>query len=94
MEEMFSVIFGFLKPLVKAPPVNWVALVVVIYILVSVSSIEKDIKGIKENFDNHITETDERLEKLDDDIKQNFRIQNERFDRLYEILLKKEIEKK
>ena len=59
--------------------------------------IQKGIKGIKENFDNHITDTDEKIDELSSNFKglsSDFKGLSNRFNNLYEILLKKEIEKK
>ena len=97
MEEIIPAIVGLFKSLSKGKAVNWLSFGVIIYMAFSILSIEKDIKGIKENFDNHITDTDEKIDDLGSDFKglsSDFKELNKRFKNLYEILLKEKTEKK
>ena len=62
--------------------------------------ITAEMKPIKEALTNHVTDTDKKIDKLDQDIKDGFanltkRIdhQTDRFDKLYELLLKDKAQK-
>ena len=48
------------------------------------SDLKAEIAPIKAALDNHITDTNKKI----DELKGSFKAQSERFDRLYEILLK------
>ena len=108
MEDSAPAIFSLFKTLFKKDYISIFIGIVMIYLIVSRNSeidesiksqkktetavllIQKDMEGIKENFDNHITDTDNKIDDLSSDVKY---LRN-RFDNLYDILLKENIKKK
>ena len=64
-------------------PIDLILLGLFIYMLFQMKGMSKDIMRIDQKLDNHITDTNKKIEKLSD-----------RFDRLYEILIKDKKENK
>ena len=59
-------------------------------IIVYLTIISRDMKHIKEILNNHITDTNKKIDELRIDTNKKFDRLNDRFDRLYELLIKKE----
>lgn len=57
------------------------AVILIVYLIFEMRYIRKELKHIQKNLSNHITETNQKIDKLSTQV-------NTRFDRLYEILLK------
>ena len=70
-------IASFLSSLDKKTPLSWILLIFMIFVVFKLNIIAKDMSHIQADLNNHITETNKKIEKLSD-----------RFDRLYEVLLK------
>ena len=91
---------GALSALDKKVPINWILLIFMAFIAYkmisidnrmdrSIGLIQKDIGHIQKDLGNHIGDTNKKIDRLSED----FRGLSSRFDDLYKILLKKEIEK-
>ena len=83
MEDSAVDFFNSMARGVKKTPINWISFPFIIFLTFSVVSRGNKMK-------ESIKAQNEKIDKLGED----FRGLNNRFDRLYEILLKKEIEKK
>ena len=65
----------------------------VIVIMVQLSILWK-IYYIEKGLNNHVTDTNKKIDNLDNKIERKFERQDQKFDKLYEILLKEKKEKK
>ena len=72
-------------------PLSWILLVLMIMMYVNQTGMAKDMSQINHKLDNHITDTNKKIEKLSDrfdKMSDRFDRQNDQFVRLYEILIK------
>ena len=72
-------------------PIDLIVLVLLIYMLFKMNGMSKDMGRIDQKLDNHITDTNKKIEKLADrfdKMSNRFDRQNDQFVRLYEILIK------
>ncbi len=76
-------------------PIDLILLVLFIYMLFKMNSMSKDIGRIDQKLDNHITDTNKKIDSLKNDmntkiekLSDRFEKLSDRFDRLYEILIK------
>ena len=65
-------------------PIDLILLVLFVYMLFKMNGMSKDIMRIDQKLDNHITDTNKKIETLSGRINKLA----DRFDRLYELLLK------
>ena len=72
----------------KKIPIAWILLILMIFMFIEMRGMAKDIAHINKTLTNHITSTNKKIDDLRQETTTRFDKLNERFDRLYELLLK------
>ena len=77
----------------KKIPIAWILLILMIFIVIEIRGMAKDIDHIDKTLTNHITGTNQKIDDLMQETNSRFDKLNERFDSLYELLLKDKLNK-
>ena len=91
---IMETIASFLSSVDKKAPLSWILLILIVLVLFNQTKMKQDISFIKTDLNNHITETNKKIDKHSDRLfETNKKIDKQRehfdtrFDRLYELLL-------
>ena len=68
----------------KKIPIAWIVLIFLVLLFIETRGIRKELEHVNKTLNNHITDTNKRIDRLSDRLDK----QSEQFARLYELLLK------